>query len=94
MKTSTELSQAVINSLNSVEAIAIYSELKIEGYPLLISKKQYAKIIGCGSSTIDNYMKHGYGICNYKKLGNAKNSKVLFNLIDVSNYLSQTIKTA
>ncbi len=94
MKISTKLSQPAINTFNSEEAEAIYYELKSDGYPLFISKKQYSEIIGCSLSTVDNYLKQGYGICNYKKLGNAKNARVLFNLIDVSNYLSNTIKTA
>jgi hypothetical protein len=35
-----------------------------------------------------------YVIPNYKKLAKAKNAKVVFNLIDVADFLAQTIKTA
>jgi len=95
MHTNTNLSQAVIDMLDSEEAAAFYSELKAEGYTLLISKKEYAAIAGCSISTIDTHIKNGYGIPNYKKMGNAKNAKVIFSLIDVANYFSSiTIKTA
>lgn len=75
------------------EAKFILNELKAEGYPLFITKKQYAEITQVSLSAVDNYMANGYGIPNYKKMGNSKNSKVLFNLIDVANYLAQTIRT-
>jgi len=71
----------------------ILEELKSQGYSLFISKKQYAEITQSSISSIDNYMAKGYGIPEYKKLGEAKNAKVLFNLIDVANYLAQTVKT-
>jgi predicted DNA-binding transcriptional regulator AlpA len=71
----------------------ILEELKSQGYPLFISKKQYAEITQASLSSIDNYMAKGYGVPEYKKLGEAKNAKVLFNLIDVANYLAQTVKT-
>jgi len=91
MKTYTNLS---IPAFTSLEAESLYISLKSEGYSLMISKKDYAKIIGCSLSTIDNYIREGYGCPNYKKLGTAKNAKVRFSLIDIANYLAQTIKTA
>ena len=91
METYTNLS---IPALKSLEAESLYLTLKEEGYPLMVSKKDYAAIIGCSLSTVDNYIRDGYGCPNYKKLGTAKNAKVRFNLIDIANYLSQTIKTA
>ena len=95
METNSKLSQAVIQLLIDEEAKALYAELKEEGYSLLISKKEYAKIAGCSISTIDNFIKLGYGLPNYKKTGRAKNSKILFSLIDVANFFSMhTIQTA
>lgn len=91
METYTNLS---IPALKSHEAESLYLTLKNEGYPLMVSKKDYAAIIGCSLSTVDNYIRDGYGCPNYKKLGNAKNAKVRFNLIDIANYLAQTTKTA
>lgn len=59
----------------------------------VISKTEMAWELGISNSTIDLYIAKGTGLPNYKKLGNAKNSKVVFNLIDVADFLSQTIKT-
>ncbi len=59
-----------------------------------INKRELAIEMGVSTSTIDLYMSKGIGIPNYKKLGTAKNSKVVFNIIDVAEYLTQTIKTA
>ena len=95
METNPKLSLAASQALTSQEAEAFYSELRSEGYPLLISKKQYAEILGCSLSSIDKSIQVGYGLPNYKKLGTAKNAKVMFSLLDVANYLaSQTVKTA
>jgi hypothetical protein len=95
METNISLSKEVQQLLLSDEAKAYYSELKMEGYPLFISKKQYAKIAICSLSTVDNNIKRGYGLPNYKKMGTAKNAQVIFSLIDVANYFaSETIKTA
>ncbi len=94
MESQSKLSKAAAQALESSNAEAIYSELREEGYPLLISKKQYSQIINCSVSSVDNYIREGYGCPDYKKMGKAKNAKVLFSLIDVANYLAQTIKTA
>ena len=94
MESQSILSKAAAQALESSNAEAIYSELREEGYPLLISKKQYSQIVNCSVSSVDNYIREGYGCPDYKKMGKAKNAKVLFSLIDVANYLAQTIKTA
>ena len=74
------------------KAKLMFEQLKADGYSLFISKKEYAEIIGCSVSAVDNYIKQGYGIPDFKKIGDAKNARVLFNLIDVVNYLSATQK--
>jgi len=95
MELNTQLSLAASQALVDEEAEALFSELRAEGYSLLISKKEYAKIAGCSISTVDNQIKLGYGLPNYKKMGTAKNAKVMFSLLDVANYFAtQTIKTA
>ena len=95
MESNIKLSKKVQELLLDEEAIAYYSELKMEGYELFISKKEYSKIAVCSIATVDKYIKKGYGIPNYKKMGPAKNARVLFSLIDVANYFaSQTIQTA
>ena len=72
----------------------IYQDLKSRYNKSTINKKEIANEFGVSTSTIDLYISKGVGIPNYKKLGIAKNSKVVFNIIDVAEFLSQTIKTA
>lgn len=72
----------------------IYQDLKSRYDKATINKKELSNEFGVSTSTIDLYISKGIGIPNYKKLGTAKNSKVIFNIIDVAEYLSQTIKTA
>ena len=72
----------------------IYQDLQTRYKRATISKRELATELGISYSTIDGYISKGYGIPNYKKLGTAKNAKVVFNIIDVSEFLSQTIKTA
>ena len=75
------------------ETRLIYDELKSRYRRSTISKKELAHELGVSYSTIDNYLARGYGIPNYKKLGDAKNAKVIFNIVDVANFLAQTIET-
>ncbi len=72
----------------------IYQDLKSRYNKASINKKEIANELDVSTSTIDLYISKGVGIPNYKKLGTAKNAKVIFNIIDVAEYLSQTIKTA
>ena len=73
---------------------SIYNDLKERYGKATLSKSEMAKELGVSYSTIDSYIAKGFGIPNYKKLGTAKNSKVVFNIIDVAEFLSQTIKTS
>ncbi len=72
----------------------IYQDLKSRYNKATIIKTELANELTVSTSTIDLYISKGIGIPNYKKLGTAKNAKVVFNIIDVAEYLSQTIKTA
>ncbi len=72
----------------------IYNDLKTRYKKSTLSKAEMANELGISYSTIDGYIARGFGIPNYKKLGKAKNAKVIFNIIDVAEFLSQTIKTA
>ena len=72
----------------------IYQDLQTRYKKSTLSKREMATELGISYSTIDGYMAKGYGIPNYKKLGTAKNAKVVFSIIDVATFLSQTIKTA
>lgn len=79
---------------NNPQTTLIYQDLKSRYNKASINKKELANELGCSCSTIDLYMSKSIGLPNYKKLGNAKNSKVIFNIIDVADFLSQTIKVA
>jgi len=59
----------------------------------VISKSEMAEELGISGSTLDLYMSKGTGLPNYKKLGKAKNARVVFNLFDVADFLTNTIKT-
>ncbi len=78
----------------TIQQELIYQDLKERYKKATLSKREMAHELGISYSTIDLYISKGYGIPNYKKLGTAKNAKVIFNIIDVSEFLSQTIKTA
>ncbi|MEA2091245.1 MAG: hypothetical protein U9O83_02635 [Campylobacterota bacterium] len=81
--------------LSTPEAQTIFDDLRAEGYNMNISKKQYAVIANCSVSAVDNYISKGYGVPSYKKIGQARNARVLFSLRDTAEYLaSQTIQTA
>lgn len=58
---------------------------------LIVSKQELAKILHVSESTIDNYIARNHGIPQYKKLGESKNSKIIFNLIDVAEFLAQKV---
>ena len=95
MERRTKLSNVTAQALSSPEAQALFNDLQTAGYGVHVNKKQYAEIVGCSTSSIDNYIAKGYGIPSYKKIGNAKNARVLFSLRDVAEYLAaQTVQTA
>lgn len=82
-------------TLSNPTAQAIHEELKAAGYKVNVNKKQYAEIIGCSVSAVDHYIAKAYGIPQYKKIGQARNARVLFSLRDVAEYLSsQTVQTS
>ena len=86
--------KSTFKPLSNPTAQAIFDDALAAGYPLQLSKQQYAEFVGCSRSAVDNYISKGYGVPNYRKIGNARNSRVMFSLRDVAEYLaSQTIQT-
>jgi len=69
----------------------IYNSL-LENYNITITKKDLAKILSSSISFIDKCIMTGENIPDYKKLGSSKNSKVIFNIMDVADFLSDTTK--
>ena len=80
-------------SNTEIQAEKLYVYLQKKYKRAVISKSEMAEELGISNSTLDLYIAKGTGLPNYKKLGKAKNAKVVFNLIDVAEFLSQTIKT-
>ncbi|MEA3553701.1 MAG: hypothetical protein U9R39_04755 [Campylobacterota bacterium] len=69
----------------------IYNTLQ-QKYNITIGKSELSKILGVSESYINKCLMQGKGIPNYKKLGNSKNSKVIWNLSDVSDFIYNTTK--
>ncbi len=72
----------------------IYMSLRETYNKVGLSKSELAKEFGIGLSTVSKMMAEGMGLPNYKKIGNAKNSRVIFPLADVAEFLSDTVKVA
>jgi len=70
----------------------IYDDLIARYKRASISKAEMANELGVTVYSIDKYMANGLGVPPYKKLGKAKNAKVVFNIIDVAEFLADTIK--
>ena len=71
-----------------------YKYLKEKYNRTVISKREMAKELDISPSTLDLYMSKGTGVPRYKKLGNAKNSRVIFNILDIAEFLNtQYIET-
>jgi len=76
----------------TTKAKSIYEDLKSRYKRITISKAEYANEVGQCVGTVDRRIKDKIGLPPYKKLGKAKNAKVVFNIIDVAEYLADTIK--
>ena len=70
----------------------IYQGLKEKYKKTTISKAEYADEVGQCVGTVDRRIKDKIGLPPYKKLGKAKNAKVVFNIIDVARFLADTVK--
>ena len=81
-------------TLSCANALTIYESLQEKYKKSAISKVEFAKEIGLGLSTVSKMMADGYGLPNYKKLGTAKNSRVVFPLVDVAEFLANTVEVA
>jgi len=71
---------------NSIEAT--YSYLKSKYDRTVIGKKELAQELNIAPSTLDLYLSKRIGLPRYKKLGTAKNARVVFNLYDLAVFLN------
>jgi len=67
---------------------ATYSYLKAKYNTSVIGKKEMAEELTIAPSTLDLYISKGMGLPKFKKLGTAKNARVVFNLYDIAVFLN------
>lgn len=72
----------------------IYNDLRTRYKKATLTKAETAHEMSISTATLDRYIKLGYGLPTYRKLGNTKNGRLAFNIISLAEFLSQTIKTA
>lgn len=72
----------------------IHEDFKSRYNKSTLSKKELANELGMSVSSINNYIVKGVGIPEYIKVGTGKNGTVLFPIVNVVDYLSNTIKVA
>lgn len=78
---------------NGTDEDKLYKYLLSKYKKMVISKQELGDELGIGKSTIDSYIAKNEGIPPYKKLGTAKNARVIFNIVDVARFLNNTIAT-
>ena len=79
---------------SSASAQVIYESLRDTYKKLGLTKQELASELGLGLSTVSKMMADGMGLPHFKKLGTAKNSRVIFPIVDVAEFLADTIKVA
>lgn len=72
----------------------IHQDLKDRYNKSTLTKKELADELGISVSSINTYIGKGEGLPEYIKVGNAKNGKVLFPVVNVVDYLSNTVAVA
>ena len=53
-----------------------------------LDQKQMSKAIGIGPSTLDLRIKDGRNLPRYIKIGDAKNSRIVFPLLSIAEFLT------
>lgn len=72
----------------------IHEDLTTRYKKSTLTKKELSQELGVSVSSINSYIVKGEGIPEYVKVGTGKNGKVLFPIVNVVDYLSNTIKVA
>ncbi len=72
----------------------IHEEMMKKYNKSTLTKKELSKELGVSVSTINKYIGDKEGIPEYIKVGTGKNGTVLFPVVNVVDYLSNTIKVA
>ena len=81
-----------MKTLNIQETIL--QDLQSRYQKAVLNKKELAYELGVSVSAINNYICQGVAIPEYCKIGDAKNARVVFPIINIASYLSNTIRVA
>ena len=73
---------------------AIYQDLLTRYKKVVLNKEELAHELGVSVSAINNCIVKGYGIPAYTKLGHQANARVVFPVVCVAEFLSNTVKVA
>jgi len=66
----------------------IYNYLIAKYKKAVLTKSELSVEMGVCKSTIDKYIAKDEGVPQYKKLGSAKNARVIFSIVDVARFLN------
>ena len=72
----------------------IHEDLNSRYNKSTLTKQELSNELGVSINTINSYIVKGTGIPEYIKIGTGKNGKVLFPIVNVVDFLSNTIKVA
>jgi hypothetical protein len=72
----------------------IYKYLLGKYNKLALNKEELAHELGVSVSAINNCIVKGYGVPSYTKLGHQANARVVFPVVCVAEFLSNTVKVA
>ncbi len=73
---------------------AIYQDLLTRYKKVVLNKEELAHELGVSVSAINNCIVKGYGSPEYTKLGHQLKARVVFPMICVAKFLSNTVKVA
>ena len=69
-------------------------DLIVSQYGQVLTKQNLAHLLKVSVSSINNHIVKKEGIPEYIKVGTGKNGKVLFPVVNVVSYISNTIKVS
>ena len=68
-----------------------FESLKSEYKTLMLTKKELSKVLGISESTINSYLSKNINLPDYKKMADGKNSRVMFPLVNVAQFLTEDV---
>jgi len=69
----------------------MYDYLANKYNKIAISKVELSQELGVSKSTIDHFVAKNKGVPPFKKIGNSKNARVVFNIAEVAKFLDETV---